>query len=426
MAHQLKMKVPQLRFKGFSEEWGEKTLGEICFIGDIDHRMPQSAANGIPYVMTGDFTGINEINFKNTKLISNNDYEQLSKKIKPEAGDILFARYASVGAVRYVRTQREFLVSYSCAILKNNASFDSECLFYYLQSNGAQRQVGLEINTGSQRNIGIDSLKSLTAISPKIEEQNKVASLLSTLDQMITLHQRKHEKLVTLKKAMLKKMFPAPGATIPEIRFKGFSEPWKEEALGEISTNVSNNTLSRAELNNESGLAKNIHYGDILIRFGEVLDVDKDKIPFISNSELVSKFKAARLQNGDIIIADTAEDESVGKCAELINVGAAFVLSGLHTIAVRPTRSFATAYLGYFMNSPAYHDQLLRLMQGTKVLSIAKTTIKQTTIFSPINESEQAKIGAYFRQLDELIVQHSTQIEKLRQLKVSCLEKMFV
>lgn len=199
--------VPEIRFKGFSGAWEEKTLGEICVIGDIDHRMPESVTDGIPYIMTGSFTGINDIDFKDSKLISTEDYEQLAKKIKPEMGDILFARYASVGAVRYVETQMKFLVSYSCAILKNNSTFNSKYLFYYLQSKETQRQIELEINTGSQRNIGIDSLKKLNIFIPQDTEQAKIGNYFKNLDNLLTLHRGELEKLQHLKKALLEKMF---------------------------------------------------------------------------------------------------------------------------------------------------------------------------------------------------------------------------
>lgn len=199
--------VPEIRFKGFEGAWEEKTLGEMCVIGDIDHRMPESVKDGIPYIMTGSFVGINDIDFEDSKLISIEDYEQLSKKIKPELGDILFARYASVGAVRYVETQIKFLVSYSCTILKNNSTFSSKYLFYYLQSNETQRQIELEINTGSQRNIGIDSLKKLIIFLPQDKEQEKIGNYFKNLDDLLKLHEGELAKLKNLKKALLEKMF---------------------------------------------------------------------------------------------------------------------------------------------------------------------------------------------------------------------------
>jgi type I restriction enzyme M protein len=227
-------------------------------------------------------------------------------------------------------------------------------------------------------------------------------------------------------KALLEKMFPKQGATVPEIRFKGFSGEWEEKKLGDCFINISNNTLSRADLNYETGLAKNIHYGDVLIKFGEILDASKEVLPFITKNEVVVKLKSSALKNGDIIIADAAEDETVGKCTELYNVNEQMIFSGLHTIALRPIQNFASKYLGYYLNSTAYHDQLLSLMQGTKVLSISKTTIKSTSIAFPKDTTEQGKIGEVFRQLDELIRQHQVQLTKLGNIKQACLEKLFV
>lgn len=212
---------------------------------------------------------------------------------------------------------------------------------------------------------------------------------------------------------------------IPEIRFKGFSNKWEERKYSETFTKIPNNTLSRSELNYISGLAKNVHYGDVLIKFGELLDVKRDEIPYITDDSLVIKFKTLKLQNGDIVIADAAEDEMVGKCTELVNVGEEFVVSGLHTIPSRPILSFASGYLGYFMNSPAYHTQLLRLMQGTKVLSISKTVLQDTAIIYPNDNSEQSKIGTFSSHLDHLITLHQRKYNKLGTIKKAMLEKMF-
>ena len=211
----------------------------------------------------------------------------------------------------------------------------------------------------------------------------------------------------------------------PKIRFKGFTDEWKKQKYSETFTNIPNNTLSRAKLNYNIGLAKNVHYGDILIKFEELLDVAKDEIPFIIDDALVYKFRASKLQNGDVIIADAAEDETVGKCTELVNVGEEIVVSGLHTIPVRPMLFFASGFLGYFMNSSAYHNQLLRLMQGIKVLSISKSAIKDTSIFSPIDTIEQSQIGTYFQNLDKLIYLHQRKYDKLVTIKKAMLTKMF-
>lgn len=212
---------------------------------------------------------------------------------------------------------------------------------------------------------------------------------------------------------------------IPQIRFKEFDENWEGKEFKEIFSNIPNNTLSRAQLNYQTGLFKNVHYGDVLIKFGELLDVKNDRIPFISNDALGNKFKLSKLQNGDIIIADTAEDESVGKCTELINVGNENVVSGLHTIPVRPTQHFASKYLGYYLNSSSYHNQLLQLMQGIKVLSISKSALKSTVLVYPPEKLEQSQIGTYFQNLDKLIILQQQKHDKLVTLKKAMLDKMF-
>ena len=211
----------------------------------------------------------------------------------------------------------------------------------------------------------------------------------------------------------------------PEIRFKGFAGDWEHRKFSETFTKISNNTLSRAELNYNSGLAKNIHYGDILIKFGELLDIKRDELPYITDDFLSNKFKSSKLQIGDVIMADAAEDEMVGKCTELVNVGEEIIVSGLHTIPSRPTQFFASGYLGYFMNSPVYHNQLLRLMQGTKVLSISKTTLQDTAINYPIDGEEQSQIGTFFKNLDHLLTLHQQKVNKLVTIKKAMLEKMF-
>ena len=192
----------------------------------------------------------------------------------------------------------------------------------------------------------------------------------------------------------------------PKIRFKGYEDDWEQRKLGNVLLSLQNNTLSRANLSDESGIAKNVHYGDVLIKFGEILDVRKEKLPMITDENVLSKYKASFLQNGDVIVADTAEDSTVGKCSEIAGLNDEVVLSGLHTIPYRPIEKFASGYLGYYLNSGAYHNQLIPLMQGIKVTSISKSAMQNTDIDYPKSQEEQGKIGAYFKSLDEMITLH--------------------
>ena len=211
---------------------------------------------------------------------------------------------------------------------------------------------------------------------------------------------------------------------VPEIRFAGFTDPWEQRKLGNCFDFLQNNTLSRADLNPESGSARNIHYGDILIKFGDCLGLGSDKLPFVDDESILSKYANSTLRVGDIIFADTAEDESAGKCVELVELPNEPVISGLHTIPVRPKFPFGSGYLGHYLNAPAYHDQLLPLMQGIKVISVSKTALQDTQICFP-SVSEQFAIGASFNALDSLITLHQRKHGKLVQLKKSMLDKMF-
>ena len=257
-------------------------------------------------------------------------------------------------------------------------------------------------------------------------EQQQIGVFFERLDHLITLHQRKYDKLTNVKKSMLEKMFPKNGSNVPEIRFKGFTEAWEQRKLGEVLISLQNNTLSRADLSSEEGIAKNIHYGDILVKFGEVIDVKTESLPMISDETVIAKYKSSFLQNGDVIVADTAEDETVGKCTEIAGLSDEIVISGLHTIPYRPLQKYAPGYLGYYMNSASFHNQLLPLMQGIKVTSISKTALQNTDILYPKSATEQAAIGTYFRNLDNFITLHQRELEKLKNIKKSCLENMFV
>ena len=233
------------------------------------------------------------------------------------------------------------------------------------------------------RSIDIDGMKTIEIPYTSFEEQRKIGDYLESIDHLITLHQRKRLDLLKVGK-----------------------NAWEQRKLGEILISLQNNTLSRADLSNETGVAKNVHYGDVLIKFGEILDVSKEQLQMILDESVLTKYKSSFLQNGDVIVADTAEDSTVGKCSEIAGLNDEVVLSGLHTIPYRPVKKFATGYLGYYLNSNMYHNQLIPLMQGIKVTSISKSAMQDTNIVYPKLIEEQTMIGSYFKSLDRLITLH--------------------
>lgn len=209
----------------------------------------------------------------------------------------------------------------------------------------------------------------------------------------------------------------------PKIRFEGFGGEWKTVPFFDTFEALKNNSLSRAELS-DSGNVMNIHYGDVLIKYGECIDVSKDVDTFVSDNEVAKKLhRTCAIKNGDIIFADAAEDNTVGKCTEVILYDEK-VVSGLHTIPVRPKMEFASKYLGFYLNSDSYHNQLLPHIQGTKISSISKRALNQTEVSYPIKDEQQA-VGAYFQHLDTLIQSTTKKIESLKQVKAASLQSMF-
>lgn len=172
-----------------------------------------------------------------------------------------------------------------------------------------------------------------------------------------------------------------------------------------MDMSISSNTLSRAELNYENGNIKSIHYGDILIKYGAFISGQTDVIPYITNGD-IDNFKSNLLQEGDVLFADTAEDEMTGKAIEIGDLQGVSVVAGLHTIVCRPKIKMAKYYLAYFLNSNSYHKQLLPLMQGIKVLSLSRSNLSNTIVKFPKSSIEQEQVGRFFARLDNLITLH--------------------
>lgn len=417
-------KKPALRFKGFTDPWEQRKISELAektYGGGTPTTSNEAFWNGnIPWIQSSDIVDGKLMGVEPRKYITQTGLNSSATQLVPKNSIAIITR-VGVGKLAYMpfsySTSQDFL---SLSKLNTEPFFTVYACYKKLQS---------ELNTvqgTSIKGITKDELLAKTISVPVYSEQKQIGSFFAQLDTLITLHQRKYEKLVNIKKSMLDKMFPKNGASVPEIRFKGFTDLWEQRKLDEaFDFTVPNNTLSRAELNQESGSVRNVHYGDVLIKYGSVLDAQNDELPFITGRSK-DDFKGALLQNGDIIIADTAEDETTGKVCEIVNIQDKDVVAGLHTMVCRPKNKTAEGYFGYYMNSSSYHHQLLPLMQGIKVLSLSKTNVQKTTVKYPKDKAEQQKIADCLRRIDTLITLHQRKLEKLQNIKKSCLEKMFV
>ena len=424
-------KKPALRFKGFTDPWEQRKLGEIAV---------EKLSNGVMNHPASNATGVRHINVINMYTPDKIHLEDLTfssydgdviQKCNVEIGDIFLTRSSlkpeGIAEANVLLDDGRFIYDDHLIRLKINKN---EYVPLFVKINLGvpfiKEQFISKSKTTAFTTIGQDDISECVGLFPEKEEQQKIAIFFHNLNTLITLHQRKYEKLVNIKKSMLDKIFPKNGASVPEIRFKGFTDLWEQRKLDEaFDFTVPNNTLSRAELNQESGSVRNVHYGDVLIKYGSVLDAQNDELPFITGRSK-DDFKGALLQNGDIIIADTAEDETTGKVCEIVNIQDKDVVAGLHTMVCRPKNKTAEGYFGYYMNSSSYHHQLLPLMQGIKVLSLSKTNVQKTTVKYPKDKAEQQKIADCLRRIDTLITLHQRKLKKLQNIKKSCLEKMFV
>lgn len=212
---------------------------------------------------------------------------------------------------------------------------------------------------------------------------------------------------------------------VPKIRFVNFQDIWDNSSFEDaFDLSLSTNTLSRAKLNYTENGIKNIHYGDILINYGAIVDPNIDSIPTIIDGK-IEKYKANLLMDGDLIFADAAEDYSVGKAVEIRGLETHYVVAGLHTIIARPKKTFSNYYLGYYINSDKFHDKLLRLVQGTKVSSLSKSSLKKTSIYYPAKQAEQQQIGLFFKKIDDLINVSQRELELLQETKKAFMQKLF-
>ncbi|EAD2556832.1 restriction endonuclease subunit S [Listeria monocytogenes] len=213
----------------------------------------------------------------------------------------------------------------------------------------------------------------------------------------------------------------------PRRRFEKFSnaDDWEQRKFEDcFNFPVSTNSLSRVMLNYDKGEVKNVHYGDVLIKYPCILNIKKEEIPYITGGCLEA-YNSNLLENGDLIFADAAEDETVGKAVEVNGITNENLVSGLHTIVARATKQKAKYFLGYYINSDIYHRQLLRLMQGSKVSAISKGNLQKTDVSFPKDIEEQQKIGSYFKKLDDTITLHQRKLEKIKALKTAYLSEMF-
>jgi len=213
----------------------------------------------------------------------------------------------------------------------------------------------------------------------------------------------------------------------PKLRFSGFSGAWEEKLFGDVFSFRTTNSFSRENLNYEGGEVKNIHYGDIHTKFKTSFDITKETVPFINNENKLNRIPQDNYcKEGDLILADASEDYAdIGKCIEIIALNSEKVLAGLHTLQARPTKNLIyTGFGGYLMKTKKNHFQIMKIAQGTKVLSISTGRLANIVLNFPALQ-EQQKIAEFLGSVDEWIENLRTQKESFEAYKKGIMQKIF-
>lgn len=419
---ELKAKEPKVRFGEFTGEW-EQLLLKDGLVKNSKKNKGLSISNVESVSNKTGFTKQTE-QFDDYSVASadlSNYYVIAEKQFAYNPSRI------NVGSIAYKTEGDETsVVSPLYVSFFTNEILDDKFLWYWFKTSAFEKQRQRLSEGGVRDTLSFNQLSQMSLLISQLEEQKQVGKFLATIDDSLKLHQQELEKLKESKKTLLSKMFPKEGADSPEIRFAGFTDPWEQCKFSEtFNFPISTNSLSRAMLNYDRGEVKSIHYGDVLIKYPSILDIRREEIPFITNGTL-EKYKANLLVNGDLIFADAAEDETVGKAVEIKGITDENIVSGLHTIVARANQHKAQYFLGYYINSDIYHRQLLRLMQGSKVSAISKGNLQKTKVIFPKDIGEQQKIGDFFKKFDTLITLHHQELENLKALKKTLLNLMFV
>ncbi|NBB19075.1 restriction endonuclease subunit S [Runella sp. CRIBMP] len=409
----MKNKKPEIRFKGFSEEWEERKLGELSDSFGYGLNAAAKEYDGInKYIRITDIDEDSR-NFSMDGLTSPNTDLSLSENYQLNLGDILFARTgASVGKT-YIYKKEDGLVYYAGFLIRGRIKKDinTEFVFQNTLTKGYEKFVRLTSQRSGQPGINAQEYSNFSIKIPQTpEEQTQIGNFFKNLDSLITLHQRKYEKLGILKKAMLEKMFPKNGANVPEIRFKGFSGAWEARNWAE-TVDVSTNMVDP-----KTGFFDELFHigpGNIESFSGRIFD----NVLTVKDSNLISgKFI---FKKGDIIYGKINPQLAKYTIAPFDGLASA------DSYVLNTKNGVGQNFLYTILQSKEFYKYSVSVSARTGMPKINREELNVYNYLAPCL-IEQQKIGGLFIQLDNLITLHQGELEKLKNLKKALLEKMFV
>ncbi len=402
-------KKPQIRFKGFTDAWEQRKLGEIAETysgGTPSVTIKKYYIGNIPFIRSA------EINSKNTELFINEDALLYSSAKRVSVGDILYALYgATSGEVG--RAALNGAINQAVLAILPQKNYDSEYLMQWL-CKSKFKIIGTFLQ-GGQGNLSAEIVKNLNIDFPIYKEQIIIGIFLHKLDNLITLHQRKLDKLKNIKKSMLEKMFPKNGSNIPEIRFTGFTDAWEQRKL--------NNYLIVSDEKNSENLYKKEDVLSVSGDFGIVNQIEFQGRSFAGTSVL----NYGVVHKGDVVYTKSPLKATPYGIIKT-NKGSTGIVSVLYGVYHTKENANADFIQVYFEQNARLNNYLRPLVnKGAKntLLISDEEALNGEVNFAP-SLNEQLKISVVFNSIDNLITLHQRKLEKLQNIKKACLEKMFV
>lgn len=399
-------KKPVVRFAGFTSDWEQRKVGDYCdmFNGDRSVKYPSAqdmVADGIPFINAGDLED-GRVKLSSANKITREKYDDLGGA-KLQLGDIVYCLRGTLGKNAYIDNFDEGTVASSLVAIRPK-NIDGRYLFHVFNSDIEYRQRVVHDEGAAQPNLSAKSVSEFLMPVPDIDEQKKLSSFFDHLNHLITLHQRKCDKLKNVKKSMLEKMFPKNGRKVSEIRFAGFTDNWEQR-----------NDNEELEIRSEEWYIVSI--GDI-VSIGNGKDykhLSDGNIPvygtggyMLSVSEALSYDDAigigrkGTIDRPYVLKAPYWTVDTLFYCIPQNNIDLNFIYAVFQTIDWK------------------------KLDESTGVPSLSKENIANYSLFIPRSVDIQRKIGRFFKNFDNLITLHQRKLEKLQNIKKSCLEKMFV
>ena len=411
-----KSDAPAIRFKEFSDAWEQRKLGDISEIktgpfGSTLHA-DDYVSDGTPIITTEHFkTGALPRSKNGLPQVSDSDYKRLTAYTLDD-GDIVFSRVGSVDINALITPfQSNWLFSGRVLRVRPQTYISSKFLHTRLETESIKTDIRTRAVGQTMPSINTEILKITPLVLPSsAAEQEQIGSYFAALDHLITLHQRKFEKLTNVKKSMLEKMFPQNGSSYPEIRFKGFTDPWEQRKVGDLliernqQAPMSDEYPLMAFIANEGVAPKGERY-------------DRSALVTDTVNKLYKK-----TEKGDFIYSsNNLETGSIG-----LNKYGKACISPVYSI-FEPTGIADSDFLGRRLVRKDFINAMVKWRQGVIYgqWRIHESDFLKIEITVPSVE-EQRKIGTYLDKLDHLITLHQRELEKLQKIKKSMLEKMFV